>query len=187
MTAEFIESLKEELSKSFVTKTEFEKPRKIYITGDASGSFDLIGNKNASVVVKVNHATMANTANTALEISTVRKAISAISASVADVSSRCTGNSKTANQLKDERTITFTGDVEGETVFDGSKDLIINLKVKDADSAETDEYGNRIVETYAKKDELSPVELQITEYDGKPCLLAFYYGKFYRFIGEEVG
>ena len=186
MFEEFVEDLKNELEKSFVTKEEFETPRKIFISGDASGSADLVGTKNANIVVKVNRALMATTANTALEISTVKKAISAISAGTADVASRCTGNAKTANQLKDERTLTFTGDVEGETVFDGSKDLIINLKVKDADSAETDEYGNRIAETYAKKEELPKVELEITEYNEKPCLLTFYNGKFYRFVGEEV-
>ena len=187
MTDEILDSLKKELAKTFVTKEEFEMPRKIFISGDASGSADLIGTKNANIIVKVNRAAMATTANTALEISTMRKAISAISAGVADVASKCTGNSKTATQLKDERTLIFTGDVDAETTFDGSKDLIISVKVKNAESAITDEHGNSIVETYARKDELPPCELQLTEYNGKPCLLVFYDEKFYRFIGEEVG
>lgn len=187
MTDEILDSLKKELAKIFVTKEEFETPRKIFISGDANGSADLIGTKNANIIVKVQRAVMANIANTALEISTVKKAISAISASTADVSSKCTGNSKTATQLKDERTLIFTGDVDAETTFDGSKDLVIEVKVKNSESAISDEHGNSIVETYARKDELPPCELQITEYDGKPCLLIFYDGKFYRFIGEEVG
>lgn len=186
MTAEDIEKLKKELAKIFVTKEEFETPRKIFVSGDASGSADVVGNKNATILVKVTNSLMAKTALTALEISTVKKALNAINATVADVASRCSGNSKTATQLKDGRSLFFTGDVDAETIFDGSKDLIIDVKVKNSESAITDEDGNNIVDTYARKSELPQFSLQVADYNGSPCLFLGYEGKFYRFVGEEV-
>ena len=176
----------ESLKKFFVTKEEIETPRKILVTGDASGSADLEFTKDATIFVKVSNAAIAKTALTALEVSTVKKALNAISASVADVSSRCTGNAKTATQLKDGRSLIFTGDVNAETKFDGSQDLVIEVKVKTSESAITDEDGNNIVDTYARKSELPTFDLQVASYNGSPCLFLGYEGKIYRFVGEEV-
>lgn len=169
------------------TVLKAERPQKIVLSGDADGSVELVEEKDIlSLYVKVKNAAMANLAKEVLTIPTAKKALSAISATTADVSSRCTGNSQTATRLKDGRTITFTGDLEGETTFDGSEDLTIDLKVKSADSATCDDEGNNIADTYARKDELPQIQFRINEYDGAPCLFALYDGKIYKFAGEEV-
>lgn len=49
----------------------------------------------------------------------------------------------------------MAGDVEADINFDGSTDLIVDVKVKNADSATCDSLNKNIAETYATKDELS--------------------------------
>ena len=165
---------------------EVERPQKIILTGDAEGTAEIPEKGNISIYVKVSRATMANLAKEVLTIPTARNSIEAAHAAVADVALRCAGNSQTATKLKDGRTITFTGDVMAETTFDGSADLIIDTKVKSAESANCDGNGNVIVDTYARKNELPQIQFRINEYNGTPCLFAIYDGKIYRFIGEEI-
>ena len=186
MTDEFVESLKQELAKTFVTKEEFATPKKFLITGDASGLVEMAGGQPATMRLKVNKALTAKLAEKVLDVPTVRKSIRAISSDTADVASRCTGNAKTAGKLQDAHSIIFSGDVSGEVSFDGSQDVIANVHVKDSESAVSDEYGNNIVETYARKSELPNMEFRIEEYEGSPCLFVMLGEKFYRFVGEEV-
>ena len=89
---------------------EVERPQKIILSGDAEGIAEIPEEGNISIYVKVNRATMANLAKEVLTIPSARFATESSHAAAADVASRCTGNSKTATRLKDERTITFTGD-----------------------------------------------------------------------------
>ena len=169
------------------TVLKVERPQKIVLSGDAEGSVELVEDKDIlSLYVKVKNAAMANLAKEVLTIPTAKTSLKAISAATADVSSRCDGNSQTATRLKNGRSITFTGDVAGGTIFDGSENLIITLKVKNADSATCDDEGNNIADTYARKDELPQIQFRINEYDGAPCLFALYDGKIYKFVGEEV-
>ena len=186
MTDEFVESLKKELAKTFVTKEEFATPQKFSVTGDASGLVEIAGGQSATMHLKVNKALTAKLAEKVLDVPTVRKAIRAISSDTADVASRCTGNAKTAAKLQDVHSIIFGGDVSGEVSFDGSQDVIVNVHVKNSESAVSDEHGNNIVETYAKKSDLLNMEFQITEYEGNPCLFIVFGEKMYRFMGEEV-
>ena len=91
---------------------------------------------------------------------------------------RCSGNSKTATQLKEGRKITLSGDVDAEFSFDGSTDVVADVKIKKSDY---DGYGNNIFDTYLKKS-----DLMLSEYNGKPCLIFSRNGRLYRFIVEEV-
>ena len=112
-------------------------------------------------------------------------------------SEKCTGNSATATKLENERKITLRGDVEAEMIFDVSADLIINVKVKKSELADTDGDGNNFIETYetktnaaakfAEKDELPPFKFSIGSFENNPCLLVTdNAGKIFRFIGAEV-
>ena len=68
-------------------------------------------------------------------------------------------------KLATARKIALTGDADGETYFDGSEDVAINVNITkpvaqatnavSAQSAMTDDEGNVISQTYATKDEIS--------------------------------
>ena len=129
----------------------------------------------------------------------------------AEVAARCTGNSETATALKDAHKIIFNGDAEAEVSFDGTEDLIINIKNKISEKAECDAQGNNILETYATKNELSnyarleavaavcvsrkelgdyltkaDFNFAFEKFNGVPCLFVEVDGKKYRFTGVEV-
>lgn len=78
----------------------------------------------------------------------------AVTAATAEVSYRCAGNADTASKFSETRTITLTGDAESEFKFDGSSDVVANVKVVRAESAMKDRLGNDIVDTYVNKNEL---------------------------------
>lgn len=52
-----------------------------------------------------------------------------VTGNVSGSSGSCTGNATTASKLKNARTINLTGDLTGNTSFDGSKDVSINVKL----------------------------------------------------------
>ena len=146
----------------------------------------MAGGQPATMRLKVNKSFTAKLADKVIDIPTVRKAIRAISSDTADVASRCTGNAKTATKLTEAHSLVFNGDVSAEADFDGSQDVIVEVHVKNSESAVNDKDGNNIVDTYAKKSELPNMEFQIAEYEGSPCLFILSEKKLYRFVGEEV-
>lgn len=75
---------------------EMETTRKIFITGDATGSSELSGTGDIKIVVKVLNALQAQLAKEVLTLPLAKKAVDATHAAASDVASRCTGNSKTA-------------------------------------------------------------------------------------------
>ena len=152
--------------------------RRIYITGDAQGSAVIDDNEDIVVKVDVKRALTAKLADEVSVISYAKSAGDAVSAATSELSARCSGNSKTATQLKEGRKITLSGDVDAEFSFDGSTDVVADVKIKKSDY---DGYGNNIFDTYLKKS-----DLMLSEYNGKPCLIFSRNGRLYRFIGEEV-
>ena len=59
-----------------------------------------------------------------------------------------------ALRLEEARRISFSGDVVGVAIFDGSEDVEIATTVKTADRAVKDGRGNEISKSYARKSEL---------------------------------
>ena len=152
--------------------------RKIYITGDAQGFAEIKDDEDIIIDVSVKHALIANLAKEVSVVSYAETSGSSTDAVAAQIAERCSGNSKTATQLKEERKISLNGDIDAEFNFDGSADVAVDVKVKKSDN---DGYGNNIYETYLKKN-----DLMISEYNGKPSLIFTRNGRLYRFIGEEV-
>lgn len=173
------------------------KVTKIYLTGDVSAAVEWNGEKTLIIPVTVNKAAAAEVAGRCTMVSYASNAGSTTQAVSANFSEKCTGNSATATKLENERKITLRGDVDAEMIFDGSADLIINVKVKKSESADTDGDGNNFIETYetktnaaakfAEKDELPPFKFSIGSFENNPCLLVTdSAGKIFRFIGAEV-
>ena len=171
--------------------------RKIYVTGDASGSVDFDGSTDVVLNLTVTNAVNAKSTERCSSILYANNAGNATTAICADYSEKCNGNSATASKLEKGRKISFRGDMESELVFDGSEDLIIQTKVKKSDSAECDSQGKNIFETYetkenaavkfAEKDELPPFTFSIETFENNPCLLLTdKNGKTFRFVGEEI-
>lgn len=169
-----------------MSTVEIERPAKISFGGDVSGSVEIPASGNATAYITVNRALMADLAKEVLTVPTAKKSIESSHAAVADVASRCSGNAQTATRLKNLHTINLTGDIDAEINFDGKEDLIVEVKVKNSDSATCDENGDNIADTYARKDELPQVKFRISEDGGAFCLYAIYEGKIYRFVGEEI-
>ena len=170
------------------------KVTKIYLTGDVYVEGKIVAGQNLILPVTVSKAAVADRAGLCSVVSYAETAGSTTRAVRANVSEKCTGNSATATKLQNERKITLQGDVAAEMIFDGSADLIINVKVKKSESADTDGDGNNFVETYetkenvaALKNELPPFTFSIEEFENNPSLiLTDKNGKIFRFIGEVV-
>lgn len=75
---------------------KMETAKKIFITGDATGSSEVSGTGDIKITVKVLNALQAQLAKEVLTIPLAKKAVNATYATTADVAARCTGNSKTA-------------------------------------------------------------------------------------------
>ena len=73
-----------------------EMERKIFITGDATGSGELSETGDVKIILKVNNAVQAQLAKEVLSIPLVKKSLDATHALTADVASKCNGNAKTA-------------------------------------------------------------------------------------------
>lgn len=108
---------------------------------------------------------------------------------------------KVVENWKDVQKMTFIGDVDVETSVDDPKNLIVNMKVKNSQSATFDSQGNNIAETYAKTAAVAAVCVGRTELEKNYALkseipaVKFFEnylvwnapdGKIYRFAGEEV-
>lgn len=73
-----------------------ETARKIFITGDATGSSEVSSTGDIKIVVKVHNAVQAQLAKEVLTVPLAKKAVDATHATTADMASRCSGNAKTA-------------------------------------------------------------------------------------------
>lgn len=181
--------------KVVTTADVLTKARTIYVTGDAAGEVKFDGSKDVILNLTVKKSTVSELAGRCSVVTYAESAGSSHKSVSANYSEKCTGNSETATKLKTERKISFAGDVDGETIFDGSEDLKIPIKVKKSESANCDGDGNKISETYetkknvaAIKKELPPFTFSIGEFENKPCLLVTDNGgKIFRFMGEAVG
>ena len=156
--------------------------RKITVTGMAKGEVEIDGSKDATLKLYDVNSVLADVAHKAekadkltnertIKLDGLIKSeavtfdgTSDVTLVVTEISGVSAVSNESAAKLATGRRIEITGDGTGEVVFDGSKDVVINLKVTRADlsamsaqavKATQDNDGNTITETYAKKSEIS--------------------------------
>lgn len=151
------------LSGNASTASKWNITRNITLSGDVSGTSTIDGSSDVSLSITVadnshNHissnitdATNNNTANTIVQ----RDSSGDFSANI--ITAALSGNASTASKLFTSRSISFSGDVSGSTVFDGSEDKTINIDVVDNSHNHTtanisDASADNVINTMVKRD-----------------------------------